>query len=473
HADIQISPLQTAGGPGCPLYVLCEVYASCQHWLGGDSCGGGGCMRSWAPHAAPSGSAARGPRGSEPEPDPKNFLASQQGSQEESRVPQRDDQQEEVFAELFCPVPAAGVQPAPPGLPALLHLPGLSILTRPATNPLTSPAEEQQPIIHTTVEQDEQTMPPSMPKQQQDWATASVDIMSEHWHAAQIGILVACAYFKNKEGAYYEQTVYVMTDGKEQSAAITQAAVNQVVCYLLAEHDMDMRQLYMWFDGTLWCQDPVVRCQDPVVRCQDPVGQDPVDPVGQNPVVRCQDPVVWCQDPVVWCQDPVSQDPVVWCQDPVSQNPVVWCQDPVGVQQDPVVRYQDPVVPEPCGIQVEWSQTACACAQCMDPAPRGVCTRLSITKPFVAMPMFDQKRDDKHWDDECLTLLCSFAPDSVMQLCTLGKKLSVKMLNEYCKAVGLYVIGEVQGGLDSREAQGRWRDILDQVQRHPELKWAH
>ncbi|KAJ9504601.1 hypothetical protein QJQ45_013657 [Haematococcus lacustris] len=30
-------------------------------------------------------------------------------------------------------------------------------------------------------------------------------------------------------------------------------------------------------------------------------------------------------------------------------------------------------------------------------------------------------------------------PDSVKQLCTLGKKLSVKMLNEYCKAVGLYV----------------------------------
>ncbi|KAJ9530896.1 hypothetical protein QJQ45_028810, partial [Haematococcus lacustris] len=59
-----------------------------------------------------------------------------------------------------------------PALPALLHLPGLSILTRPATNPVTSPAEAQQPIIHTTEEQDEQTMPPSMPKQQQDWATA-------------------------------------------------------------------------------------------------------------------------------------------------------------------------------------------------------------------------------------------------------------------------------------------------------------
>ncbi|KAJ9508804.1 hypothetical protein QJQ45_028117 [Haematococcus lacustris] len=59
-----------------------------------------------------------------------------------------------------------------PALLALLHLPGLSILTRPATNPVTSPAVEQQPIIHTTKEQDEQTMPPSMPKQQQDWATA-------------------------------------------------------------------------------------------------------------------------------------------------------------------------------------------------------------------------------------------------------------------------------------------------------------
>ncbi|GFH06072.1 hypothetical protein HaLaN_00641 [Haematococcus lacustris] len=59
-----------------------------------------------------------------------------------------------------------------PAPPALLHLPGLSILTRPATNHVTSPAEEQQPIIHTTEEQDEQTMPPSMPKQQQGWATA-------------------------------------------------------------------------------------------------------------------------------------------------------------------------------------------------------------------------------------------------------------------------------------------------------------
>ncbi|KAJ9520749.1 hypothetical protein QJQ45_007616 [Haematococcus lacustris] len=126
-----------------------------------------------------------------------------------------------------------------------------------------------------------------------------VETISEHWHAPQIGILAACAYFKNKEGAYKEQTVYVMTDRKEQSAAIIQGAVNQVVYYLLAKP--------------------------------------------------------------------------------------------------------------------------------------------SIAKPFVAMPMFDQKRDDKHWDDGCLTLLCTFAPHSMKQLCTLGKKLGVKILNEYCKAVGLYV----------------------------------
>ncbi|KAJ9521530.1 hypothetical protein QJQ45_008825 [Haematococcus lacustris] len=57
----------------------------------------------------------------------------------------------------------------------------------------------------------------------------------------------------------------------------------------------------------------------------------------------------------------------------------------------------------------------------------------------LQQPPSMRKRDDKHWDDECLTLLCSFAPDSVKQLCTLGKKLSVKMLNEYCKAVRLHV----------------------------------
>ncbi|KAJ9514375.1 hypothetical protein QJQ45_012297 [Haematococcus lacustris] len=36
---------------------------------------------------------------------------------------------------------------------------------------------------------------------------------------------------------------------------------------------------------------------------------------------------------------------------------------------------------------------------------------------------------------KALTLLCTFAPDSVKQPCTLGKKLGVKILNEYCKAV--------------------------------------
>ncbi|KAJ9506758.1 hypothetical protein QJQ45_020240, partial [Haematococcus lacustris] len=71
-----------------------------------------------------------------------------------------------------CPHHLPDHHPSQSQLQGLLHLPGLSILTRPATNLVTSPAEEQQPIIHTTEEQDEQTMPPSMPKQQQDWATA-------------------------------------------------------------------------------------------------------------------------------------------------------------------------------------------------------------------------------------------------------------------------------------------------------------
>ncbi|KAJ9532889.1 hypothetical protein QJQ45_010980 [Haematococcus lacustris] len=219
----------------------------------------------------------------------------------------------------------------------------------------------------------------------------SVEIMSEHWHAQQIGILVACAYFKNKEGAYKEHTVYVMTDGKEQSAAITQAAVNQVVCYLLAEHDMDMRQLYMWSDG-----------------CAGQFKGAPAMRQHWGMAQRFSMPVWWSYGATAHFKGRHDLEGGV-----VKQ----WLR----------------------GIHVEWSETACACAQCMTPAPRDVCMRPTITKPYVAMPMFDQKRDDKHWDDECLTLLCSFAPDSVKQLCTLGKKLSVKMLNEYCKAVGLYV----------------------------------
>ncbi|KAJ9515403.1 hypothetical protein QJQ45_016405 [Haematococcus lacustris] len=404
-----------------------------------------------------------------------------------------------------------------------MHLPGLSILTRPATNPVTSPAVEQQPIIHTTEEQDEQTMPPSMPKQQQDWATASspadtastrtvapsavrehreavkagqdgkvviscdwsekltversVEIMSEHWHAQQIGILVACAYFKNKEGVYKEHTVYVMTDGKEQSAAITQAAVNQVMCYLLAEHDMDMRQLYMWSDGCAgqFKGAPAMRQHWGMAqRFSMPVwwsygatahfkgrhdseggvvkqwlrGEILADRVG-----KCN-ALGFVQHCNAYHKPAAAADPSKahrarasvghrWCLE-LSTREVELCSAPQRDAHAFASSIPGSMSMHSCffpaaGIQVEWSETACACAQCMTPAPRGVCMRPSITKPFVAMPMFDQKRDDKHWDDECLTLLCSFAPDSVKQLCTLGKKLSVKMLNEYCKAVGLYV----------------------------------
>ncbi|KAJ9510638.1 hypothetical protein QJQ45_027557, partial [Haematococcus lacustris] len=305
----------------------------------------------------------------------------------------------------------------------------------------------------------------------------SVEIMSEHWHAAQIGILVACAYFKNKEGAYYEQTVYVMTDGKEQSAAITQAAVNQVVCYLLAEHDMDMRQLYMWSDGCAgqFKGAPAMRQHWGMAqRFSVPVwwsygatahfkgrhdseggvvkqwlrGEILADRVG-----KCN-ALGFVQHCNAYHKAATAADPSKahrarasvghrWCLE-LSTQEVGLCSAPQRDAHAFASSIPGSMSMHSCffpaaGIQVEWSQTACACAQCMTPAPRGVCMRPSITKPFVAMPMFDQKRDDKHWDDECLTLLCSFAPDSVKQLCTLGKKLSVKMLNEYCKAVGLYV----------------------------------
>ncbi|KAL6759684.1 hypothetical protein V8C86DRAFT_3090956 [Haematococcus lacustris] len=79
-------------------------------------------MRSWEPHAAPPASAARGPQSSEPEPEPKNnfmtsTFGSQQGSQEESKVPW-DDSQDEFFAELYAQA-FAEVLPALPGIQAV------------------------------------------------------------------------------------------------------------------------------------------------------------------------------------------------------------------------------------------------------------------------------------------------------------------------------------------------------------------
>ncbi|KAJ9530672.1 hypothetical protein QJQ45_014829 [Haematococcus lacustris] len=314
----------------------------------------------------------------------------------------------------------------------------------------------------------------------------SVEIMSEHWHAQQIGILVACAYFKNKEGAYKEHTVYMMTDGKEQSAAITQAAVNQVVCYLQAEHDMDMRQLYMWSDG---CAGQFKGA--PAMRQHWGMAQRFSVPVwwsygatahfkgrhhSEGGVVKqwlrgeiLADRVVMCnasgfvQHCNAYHKPATAADPSKahrarasvshrWCLE-LSTQEVKLCNAPQRDAHAFASSIPGSMSMHSCffpaaGIQVEWSQTACACAQCMTPAPRCVCMRPAITKPFETMPMFDQTRDDKHWDDECLTLLCSFAPDSVMQLCTLGKKLSVKMLNEYCKAVGLFVpVGTLRADL--------------------------
>ncbi|MGQ3286015.1 hypothetical protein, partial [Bosea sp. (in: a-proteobacteria)] len=49
------------------------------------------------------------------------------------------------------------------------------------------------------------------------------EIQSEHWCPHTVGILVACVYFKTVSDAYREETVYVLTDGNDQSAPATQA----------------------------------------------------------------------------------------------------------------------------------------------------------------------------------------------------------------------------------------------------------
>ncbi|KAJ9520227.1 hypothetical protein QJQ45_030182, partial [Haematococcus lacustris] len=75
------------------------------------------------------------------------------------------------------------------------------------------------------------------------------EIQSDHWHHHNVGIFVACAYFRNDRDEYREETVYILTDGKDQSAALTQAALHQVLDYLQGERCMVMKQLCMWSDG--------------------------------------------------------------------------------------------------------------------------------------------------------------------------------------------------------------------------------
>ncbi|KAJ9529158.1 hypothetical protein QJQ45_007833 [Haematococcus lacustris] len=252
-----------------------------------------------------------------------------------------------------------------PALPALLHSPGLSILTRPATNPVTSRAVEQQPIIHTTEEQDEQTMPPSMPKQQQDWATARVQLLMDSG-----------------------------TCGKKGGQHTDDVTARRVLARLVPPELLEQQLVSAFAQQTgldrHWVSEAARQNLD-----QHACIEDWVDSLRHFAAVRSPD-------------NSGHQG--------ISQAVFDFIRH----------HYHERSKPSP---------------SCKDQRSYWVCltTGPTITKPFVAMPMFDQKRDDKHWDDECLTLLCSFAPDSVKQLCTLGKKLSVKMLNEYCKAVGLYV----------------------------------
>ncbi|KAJ9516619.1 hypothetical protein QJQ45_015205, partial [Haematococcus lacustris] len=75
------------------------------------------------------------------------------------------------------------------------------------------------------------------------------EIQSEHWCPHTVGILVACVYFKTASDAYREETVYVLTDGNDQSAPVTQAALYQVIAHLKHNAGMDLQELFMWSDG--------------------------------------------------------------------------------------------------------------------------------------------------------------------------------------------------------------------------------
>ncbi|KAJ9520880.1 hypothetical protein QJQ45_014068 [Haematococcus lacustris] len=378
-----------------------------------------------------------------------------------------------------CPHHLPDHHPSQSQLQGLLHLPGLSILTRPATNPLTSPAEEQQPIIilvvaslvillcvmscrHTTVEQDEQTMPPSMPKQQQDWATTRAIAAEVLQQIQQVPALLRLLRLQPDSKVTLQLST--LQDAEAQLGRLEFAL----------QHIMQPRP----FSSSLLAPLPEEQGPSTPAPLQQGVNTpaDSMPSASMQPLFQPGSPSPSHSPP------PASMQPLFQPRSPSpSHSPPPASMQPLFQPSSPspshspsgLDRLPLPLCPrpDPCpwhdqnlasgctclciihpgsmgmhscffpaaGIQVEWSQTACACAQCMTPAPRGVCMRPFFTKPFVAMPMFDQKRDDKHWDDECLTLLCSFAPDSVMQLCTSGKKLSVKMLNEYCKAVGLYV----------------------------------
>ncbi|KAJ9522749.1 hypothetical protein QJQ45_019843 [Haematococcus lacustris] len=210
-----------------------------------------------------------------------------------------------------------------PALPALLHLPGLSILTRPATNPVTSPAVEQQPIIHTTEELDEQTMPPSMPKQQQDKGHPKFSSRySKYPHC--------CAFCGHSLIRSYHATRHAM-----------------LPCYHAT------------------C--PAMMCCRPFSTSQ--LAALPGDQ-GPGTPAPLQQGAIHFEVNTPACSMPSA-----------SMQPLI--------QPQPQPQHEPSPSPNP------------------SPHPN----------PHAS----------------------SFAPDSVMQLCTLGKKLSVKMLNEYCKAVGLCV----------------------------------
>ncbi|KAJ9505574.1 hypothetical protein QJQ45_024313 [Haematococcus lacustris] len=429
----------------------------------------------------------------------------------------------------LAPITAAGVQPAPPGPAGTAAPTGLSILTRPATNPLTSPAVEQQPIMddeRTLVNETRRFFESSLLVMWLEFDDEQKNLeeqwrQNQHQHGGQLqqppNMRVSLSTFVRlrppwvarltasqrqvcvcKTCCNLDNLLTALAQHKKSLQLPPAAAIAAPLATPLAaagpapqppplqggaappvaEEEVEFltaaaspfidpigefeQQAHRWQaeqERQPWLAPP------PFSPHPSPTLPHPSTPADQHPFSTLPpfsphlpppfptllpfhpSPTLLPSSLPSWpsaCSPCTSKCGVIGGALELSTQEVELCSAPQRDAHAFASSIPGSMSMHNCffpaaGIEVEWSQTACACAQCMTPAPRGVCMRPSITKPFVTMPMFDQKRDDKHWDDECLTLLCSFAPDSVMQLCTLGKKLSVKMLNEYCKAVGLCV----------------------------------
>ncbi|KAJ9523169.1 hypothetical protein QJQ45_024091 [Haematococcus lacustris] len=195
------------------------------------------------------------------------------------------------------------------------------------------------------------------------------EIQSDHWHHHNVGIFVACAYFRNDRDEYREETVYVLTDGKDQSAAVTQAALHQVLDYLQAQ-----------FKGT------------------------PALQLHRRMAMRYKDEEVeQCAEP-----DPDAHRLLRTISGSRAMHAMFFPAD---------------------GVAPMWSETACACVRHMGSKPQQCMCHGAST--LSSIPMFGRVTlaSDKEEDVQCLKLLHARAPHIASSYMTL----TVHLLKEYAR----------------------------------------